>query len=244
MPPPQQQPCVAGVRIDLANWETTPAPVADHLRRWAAKFFADHAWTENSELVGWMRQKQSVNAVQQLLAHNLKNWKCAKTKRYQRGWVAPISAKEFRALAKRYPKPVQETIDSGIQRLEARSRKRAREEVVYTRGAAFEGLRENVEPGRKAARLERESETLRAKIKLYQEYLDFFAERRAELPDAQLYIPMDWATRTPQEAFATRTKVGLKNWADKKDRRSAEKLEAADMAKLVQKLAEISAAEA
>ena len=112
---------------------------------------------------------------------------------------------------------------------------------MHSCDAAFEGLRSNVAPERKAARFEREADTLRVQIKLYQEYIDFYAERRIEMPDAQLYIPLDWATRTPQEVFAKRVEIGLKNWSDKSSPREAVKLEAGDMAKLVRKLAEAEA---
>ena len=111
----------------------------------------------DQQLLGWFCEGHTPAGLRQLIHNNLKYWKRTKSKRHHRGWVLPLSADEFRGLAKRVPKPVHkanvgvvtellgdilnEAAKIGFRRVHVRKRIRKDELGCYSE--VFKALRAN-----------------------------------------------------------------------------------------------------
>ena len=196
-----------GFKVDFVGWDVEF--VHGKLLRWAEDFFDDSVWVNNKQLLGWSTESHTQAGLRQLIHNNLKNWKCKKMTRHNRGWVLPHSADEFRALVGRVPKPVHvanvravtellgeilaNVTKIGVNRTQVR--KRIREEELGCYARAFKALRVNaVGVSRRAA------EAMRQKILHLRAHLELLSQVRREHPDVMFYFAPDWG----EKQFRTR----------------------------------------
>ena len=200
-----------GFKVDFSGWDIKSA--RGKLLCWDEGFFDDSVWMNDQQLLGWFCEGHTPAGLRQLIHNNLKYWKCAKSKRHHRGWVLPLSADEFRGLAKRVPKPVHkanvgvvtellgdivnEAAKIGFRRVQVRKRIRKDEHGCYSE--VFKALRANaVGVTRRAA------EAMQHKISRLRGHLELISRLRAEHPGVVVYLPDDWETVTPQEDLERR----------------------------------------
>jgi len=202
-----------GFKLDFIGWDVKSSRAK--LLHWAESFFGDCVWVNDQQLLGWSSENHTPAGLRQLVHNNLKNWKCAKLVRHNRGWVSPLTVNEFRALVGRVPKPVHTAnvcvvtellagiLDNvsniGAKRTPARKRIREEELECYTK--CFKSLRANA-----VGITKRAAEAVQHKISHLRAHLELLSQVRASHPDVMFYLADDWEKRTLQSATETYTR--------------------------------------
>lgn len=196
-----------GFLVNLSGW-TLSNEHRLKLDAWAAKYFVDFAWHQQS-LLGWLDEPSTVPRMRELVHHNLKYWRCAKAKRYQRQWVGAISAADFYTFAGRPPKPFQCMVksllagvyDTAVHKADDILTRRERlenEAAEHDRSlckAVLKALRSN------ASKLDARLRDARMKkALLLKSHLAVLAKLRDENPDLVIRLPADWETVPPDQA--------------------------------------------
>ena len=251
MPPQSHSPNIIpyaamshGFKIDFSCWDVKPA--RGKLMCWAEGFFDDVVWLNDQQLLGWFCGSHTPPGMRQLIHNNLTYWKCTKSKRRQCGWVLPLSADEFRALAGRVPKPVHEmnvqivtdilgdilSKASEIGHNRVKARKEIRDDELKCYAKVFNAMRANT-----PCVCKRDAEVLQCKIANLRGHLQLLSKLRDENPNLGLYLFPGWENKTPQEYLENRMQRGFKRrWNETFARKHEERREAAILQELETRL--------
>lgn len=234
-----------GFQICLGSWELKGSHHAK-LESWIAGVFVDAVWQKET-LLGWSFDSYTAPRMRELVTNNLKNWGCVKKgRRYQKGWVKPLSAAEFMTLAGRAPRPVQTEVKQLLDRVfgkavqrvvgiidrREKAAQKADEANRLLAGAVFKALRDNAPWA-----AEQRNRRLEEKIARLRAHLDALAVLRTEHPEGALYLPEDWETVTPEEERVRLQRRGIKRpWVGSFRREDEERREAEILRLLVEQI--------